>query len=275
MSADAQLAAFKEGARATWGAGDWPSFAKLVWEVGERLVNRVGVGEGDEVLDVGCGTGNAAIRAAQAGAHAVGADLVPEHFDAGRELAAENGVEVEFVEGDAEALPFDEQSFDVVLSIFGHMFAPRHAVAATELARVVRPDGRLGLCTWTPEGLVGTFFRTVGGHMPPPPDFVDPPPLWGDEGHVRELLEPHGFELTFERETVGFRFDSAEDAVEAYETKFGPIVMAREALEPQGKWEGLRNDLRGLFEDEGAPEDGGIVITREYLITLGRKGGQR
>src|SRR5215213_4110082 len=137
MSTD-EVQAHREGLRTIWSAGDWPAFARHVWEVGEKLVDRVGVERGDDVLDIACGTGNAAIRAAKAGGNATGIDLVPDHFDAGRELAAENGVEVEFVEANAEELPAEDGAYDVVLSIFGHMFAPRHEVAAAEIARVLR-----------------------------------------------------------------------------------------------------------------------------------------
>jgi SAM-dependent methyltransferase len=265
-----EVQAHRDGLRAIWGAGDWPSFARLVWEVGQKLVDRVGVEPGDDVLDIACGTGNAAIRAAQAGGRAVGCDLVPDHFEAGRKLAAEHGVEVEFVEANAEALPGGDDSYDVVLSIFGHMFAPRHELAAAEIGRVLRPGGKLGLCTWIPDGNVGSFFTTVAGHMPPPPEFAQPPLQWGLENHVRELLEPLGFELECARESIGFDFDSVEAAVAEYEEAFGPIVMAKAALEPEGRWGALREDLLGVF-DSGSTEreGGGITFTSDYLMTTG------
>jgi ubiquinone/menaquinone biosynthesis C-methylase UbiE len=134
------------------------------------------------VLDVACGTGNAAIRAAQAGGEVVGLDLTPELFEAGRRLAKQAGVSVEWTEGDAEAIPFENESFDVVLSTLGCMFAPRHRVTATELARVLRPGGRLGQCNWTPEGSQGEFFRALGAYVPPLPAFAQPPLLWGTLG---------------------------------------------------------------------------------------------
>ncbi len=272
MSTD-EISAFKDRARATWAAGDWPSFAVLVWDVGERLVDRVGIESGQDVLDVGCGTGNAAIRAAKAGGNVIGCDLVADHFEAGRELAAREGAEVEFVEGDAEALPFEDASFDVVLSIFGHMFAPRHERAAAELARVLRPNGRIGLCTWIPEGSIGQFFGTIAKHMPPPPDFVTPPPMWGVEDHARAMLEGAGFEVSFERDVLDFRFESAEHAVDEYAQKFGPVVIARAALEPEGKWEDLRSDLFDLFEAESRADEDGVVFSADFLITQGRKTG--
>lgn len=262
----------KSSARSTWAAGDYPAIAKRqLWEVGERIVDHLGVGPGDEVIDVACGTGNAAIRAAAAGAHVVGLDITPELLLAGRRLAADAGVEVDWVEGDAEHLPFADESFDVVVSTFGCMFAPRHEVAAAELARVLRPGGRLAVCSWTPEGAVGDFFRTVGGHLPPPPDFTSPPPLWGSEEHVRALFDGTGVELWFERDAVVFRFGSVDEAVAYYAANFGPIIKAREQLEPQGRWEALLTDIVAAFERGNTARDGTLVEPAEYLVALGRK----
>jgi SAM-dependent methyltransferase len=258
------LEELKQRTRATWAAGDYPAIAqRQLWPVGARIVARAGVEPGDDVLDVACGTGNAAIRAAQAGGQVVGVDLTPELFTAGRELAAEAGVEIEWLEGDAEDLPVDDESFDIVLSVFGCMFAPRHQVTANELSRVLKPGGRLCVSAWTPEGAMGTFFRTLGGYLPPPPPFAEPPLLWGSEDHVRELFTGTGITLEFERETIDFpRFDSIDDEVEFATTKFGPMLMARRLLEPEGRWDALVGDLRGLLEDS-APG--------EYLVTVGRK----
>ena len=260
------LARIKQGARATWAAGDFPAVAKLtLWEVGPRIVNAVGIRSGDEVLDVACGTGNAAIRAAEVGAAVTGVDLTPELFEAGRREAAAVGVTLRWVQGDAEELPFPADSFDVVLSTFGCMFAPRHAVAAAEIARVLRPGGRVGITAWTPEGGMGSFFRTVGAYMPPPPPIAQPPALWGSEHHVRELFAGSAIELEFRRETVEqAEFGSTEEAVEYMATRFGPMMMAREMLTAAGRWDDLRADLITLYErDEPL----------EYLVTIGRKAG--
>ena len=259
------LARIKQGARATWAAGDFATVARLtLWEVGPRIVAAAGVGPDDKVLDVACGTGNAAIRAAAAGANVVGVDLTPELFDAGRREAAEAGVSLEWVQGDAEELPFEDESFNVVLSTFGCMFAPRHAVAAGEIARVLRPGGRLGITAWTPEGGMGSFFRTVGAYMPPPPPIAQPPVLWGSEAHVRELFAG-SIELEFRRETVAqAEFESTDDAIEYLSTRFGPMIMAREMLTAAGRWDDLRADLVALYErDEPL----------EYLVTTGTKAG--
>jgi SAM-dependent methyltransferase len=260
-----ELDQMKQGARATWAAGDYPAIAQMqLWPIGERVVRRVGIMPGEDVLDVACGTGNAAIRAAQAGGRVVGVDLTPELLAEGRRLATEAGVEVEFVEGDAEALPIPDASFDVVVSVFGAMFAPRHRVTAAELARVLRPGGRLCVTGWAPDGEIGKLFRMLGGHLPPPPAIAEPPLLWGTEEHVRALFEGAGVELQFER---GFaepaEFDSVEEEVAFSVANFGPLVMARRMLEPQGRWEALLADLKRATEDRRGPA--------EYLVTLGRK----
>jgi ubiquinone/menaquinone biosynthesis C-methylase UbiE len=268
-----EVAELKQQNRAMWAAGEYDAIAELVWEVGGYIVRRAEVASGDDVLDVACGTGNASIRAAEAGANVVGLDLTPEMFEAARSRAEAAGVRVEWVEGDAEDLPFPDESFDIVLSTFGCMFAPRHDLVARELARVLRPGGRLGLCNFTPEGAGGDFFRTVGAHLPPLPPFASPPLLWGTEEHVRELFDDTGLELEFEREEVTEQYGSVEQAVETYTTKFGPIVAARALLEPQGRWPALREDLTAMFERNLAP--GESAVAYEYLVVLGRKGAQR
>lgn len=264
------IAAAKTTARATWAAGDYDTISRPLWSAGARVVHAVGAGAGDTVLDVACGTGNAAIQAAQAGARVTALDLTPELFAAGRARAAEAGVDVEWIEGDAEDLPFDDEHFDVAMSTFGCMFAPRHGVAATELARVLRPGGRLGLCSWTPEGTIGEFFRTIGGHLPPPPPFAQSPLLWGTEEHVRTLFADTGLTLEFTRAEVEFRFDSTEDEVEHYETKFGPLLKARAMLEPQGKWGALHEDFSAYVRSHHTPEDGSRSLG-EYLLVVGTK----
>jgi ubiquinone/menaquinone biosynthesis C-methylase UbiE len=260
----AELVKLKEGARAAWSAGDYPAIAeRQLWPVGALVVARIGVQTGDDVLDVACGTGNAAIRAAQAGGRVVGVDLTPELFEAGRRLARDAHVAIDWVEGDAEELPFPDGAFDVVVSTFGCMFAPRHRVTAHELARVLRPGGRLCVTAWTPEGAMGAFFRTVAGFLPPPSPLAEPPALWGSEQHVRELFDGTGMELEFDRDTVDpVPFDSTDDAIEFMTAKFGPLIMARRLNEASGRWSELRATLAKLYEHEQP---------MEYLIVTGKK----
>ncbi|MCA1645703.1 MAG: class I SAM-dependent methyltransferase, partial [Chloroflexi bacterium] len=169
------------------------------------------------------------------------------------------------IEGDAEAIPFENTSFDVVLSMFGCMFAPRHRVAAVEIARALRPGGRLGLCNWMPEGSQGEFFRALGAYMPPMPDFAQPPLLGGTEEHVRELFAGTGMQLEFERDTVveDEPFDSGHDAIEFTASNFGPLIMLGGRLEAQRVWGDVRQKLENLY-DRRTPG--------EYLVVLGRKG---
>jgi len=205
-------------------------------------------------------------------ARVAGLDLTPELLDEGRRLAAKEGVDVAWVEGDAEALPFDDASFDLVVSTFGCMFAPRHDVAAREIARVLRPGGRFGICSWTPESSIGDLFRTVGAHLPPSPAFASPPPMWGSEPHVRRLFEGTGIELECERDEVVFRFDSVEEAVDYYVPRFGPIIKAREQVEPEGRWPALLEYIVAAFERGNTSVDGGFVECAQYLRVRGASG---
>jgi ubiquinone/menaquinone biosynthesis C-methylase UbiE len=261
------LEQIKQGARATWAAGDYPAIAqRQLWPLGERIVRRAALAPGEDVLDVACGTGNAALRAAQAGARVTAVDITPELLEEGRRLAAESGLDVEWLEGDAEALPVAAGRFDVVLSVMGCMFAPRHRVAAAELARVLRPGGRLYVTGWAPDGAMGAMFKLLGGHLPPPPPPAESPLGWGSEEHVRELFAGTGVELAFAREHSAFAtFDSLDEEIEFATSKFGPLIMARRALEPQGRWQALVDDLRRFSETRPA--------SAEYLVTTGRKLG--
>lgn len=269
MPVDAQL---QELGRRVWSAGNWEEVADYVAGVGPALLDAVGVEPGMRLLDVGTGSGGSvAIPAAQRGAEVVGSDITATHFEAGRQRAAAAGVEVEWVEADALELPFEDGSFDRVCSTFGHMFAPDHELAAAELVRVCKPGGVIGFCAWTPQGLVGRMFRVTASRMPPPPAGVLPPPLWGDESHVRELLEPHGLELSCERKMNPIEDENAEDYLEGFEANFGPLVMARAALADQ--WEEVRAELAELFESANEATDGSLRMQGEYLQTVARKPG--
>ncbi|HEX4734717.1 MAG TPA: class I SAM-dependent methyltransferase [Thermoleophilaceae bacterium] len=267
---EASVEQFKERARKTWAAGDFDEISKMILEVGKNVVRRSEIGSGMTVLDVACGTGNATIPAALAGGECTGLDLVPELLETGRRNAAQAGVEIEWVEGDAEALPFADNSFDRVISTFGVMFAPRHQIAADELARVCAAGGTICLACWTPSGLVGDMFKMVSSRMPAPPSYVSPPPLWGNEAHVRSLLEPHGLEVVCEEQIAVFRGDSVEKIVATMEEYFGPWKMAKAAL--GDGWPELRSELFDLYETNSEPTDEGQVgAFGTYLMTTAKK----
>ena len=224
------------------------------------------------MLDVATGTGNIAILAAAAGAQVVGSTSRPS-CSTPRAGARRHGVAVDWVEGDAEDLPFDDESFDLVLSAFGVQFAPRHEIVARELARVCRPGGRIGLVNWTPAGQIGELFKIMGRYLPPPPDYASPPPLWGDEEHVRGLFAGTAVELEFARGFNPWRFDSAEHYVVFMETHYGPTVKARERLTAEGRWEECRGEILAMAERRNEATDGSLLMYAEYLVTVGRKAG--
>lgn len=255
--------ALKDEARAVWSAGNYDAVAKGIAEVGRVVVEAVRISPGERVLDVATGTGNAAIPAAVAGAKVVGVDLTPAMFDAGRLHAADADVEIDWVEGDAEALPFEDGSFDVALSTFGLMFAPRQALTAREMARVVRDGGRIGLATWLPDGTVGGLFAVIDRHIPR--DGAPSPMLWGVEDHVRACFAATGVELTFERRSLQLNPDiDVDEAVSFYLASFGPLVRARQRLQPQGTWEAAAADLVPAIEEM-------MRTTPTYLLVTGTK----
>ena len=257
---------FKQAQRATWEAGDYAALSGYIAEVGEALVARAGVGEGMEVLDVACGTGNAALPAARAGARVTGLDLAPKLLEAGREQADAEGIEVEWVEGDAEKLPFDDGSFDRVLSTFGHMFAPRHARTAEEMARVCRKGGAIGICCWTPAGTVGRLFAAGAPFMPPPPDYASPPILWGAEEHVREMFAGVATGFEFEQRAVTVEWDSLEGFADFFIDRFGPMVTAREML--GDRFAELRERSVAVWAQANEAEDGGLRLPQQYLLSV-------
>jgi len=265
------VADFKQRARTTWAGGDWDTVSNTIAGVGPVLLDRVGIDPGVDVLDVGTGSGGTvAIPAAQRGANVTGSDLTPELFDAARARAEAAGVEVEWVEADAESLPFEDESFDRVLSTFGHMFAPRHEQAAAELARVVRPGGVIGTSTWATYGATAEMFKIVGGFMPPPPDFAQSPLMWGDEGHIRAMLEPHGLEVETTAEKVDMAGPSLAEYVDMFENNFGPLVMARKVL-GEDRWPELHEAYVEMVERENKADDGTLRLQPDYILTVARK----
>jgi SAM-dependent methyltransferase len=258
---------FRQRARTTWAAGDWDSFSRLVTPVGALILDRVGLEPGLDVLDVGTGSGgNVAIPAAQRGARVVGLDLTPELFEHARRRAAEAGVEVQWVEGDAQDLPFEDASFDRVISTFGAMFAPDHARAAAELVRVCRPGGRIAMATWVNDGFAGELFNLTGAFLPPPPPGVQPPPLWGVEAHVEEVFSAAGVRPSIARESVEFEFASVEDTVQHYARDFGPFVMARRMLEAEGRWDDFLKAFGDLVRRFNTADDGTARVRSDYFV---------
>ena len=262
--------ALKAKHRALWASGDYVAVAtELIPELGPELVRAAGVGKGDRVLDVAAGAGNAAIPAAVAGGIVTASDLTPEMFDAGRAHAAAAGVELEWVEADAEALPFADNGFDVVTSCVGVMFAPHHQTTADELVRVCRPGGTIGLINWTPTGFIGQLLTTMKPYAPPPPPGASPGPLWGDEDHVRALFGDRVTDLQARRQTV--TLDHCSDPLEFREywkRNYGPTIAAyRFNADQPERTEALDRDfLEFLTRTQG---DSGWEA--EYLLVTATK----
>ena len=247
--------------RKIWSQGDFAKIGNRAQIVGERLCEAVDVIPGERVLDVACGSGNAAIAAARRFGEAVGVDYVPELLSHGRERAEADGLEVEFVEGDAQALPFQDASFDVVLSTFGAMFAPDQPQAAGELLRVTKSDGRIGMANWTPDGIV--FFEVIAKHAPMPPG-IDPPVLWGTEERLRELFGVGISDLKVEKRIFNFRYRSPAHFIEVFRTWYGPVHKAFAALPAEGA-AALEKDLTELMKglNRGGPNS--LVVPSDYL----------
>lgn len=261
--------------RALWASGDYPAVAtELIPELGPRLVAASGLRAGQRVLDVAAGSGNAAVPAAAAGATVIASDLTPELFDAGRAHAAHHGVELEWMEADAEALPFEDNSFDVVLSCVGAMFAPHHQVTADELVRVVRPGGTIAMINWTPTGFIGKLFATMKPYAPPPPPGASAPPLWGDENHVRELFGDKVSELHTRRDTVLFDHSTSPlEFREYWKRNYGPTIAAYKfnADDPDRVADLDRDFLAFLESTNAATEPGRTAYEAEYLVVTATK----
>jgi ubiquinone/menaquinone biosynthesis C-methylase UbiE len=265
--------AVKERHRAMWALGDYPTVAAdLISDLGAALVEACAVSAGDRVLDVAAGCGNAAIPAAETGATVVACDLTPELVVAGRQQAARLGVALDWREADAEALPFDDGEFDVVLSCVGVMFAPRHQTCADELLRVCRPGGTIGLISWTPEGFIGQMFAAMKPYVPPPPPGAQPPPLWGSEDHLLRLFGERVEQVTAHRQTVTVdRFSSPEDFRDYFKARYGPTVAAYRGLAGDAdRVAALDRELSDLARrhDRGT---GSTAMEWEYLLATARK----
>ena len=261
----------KRAVRSMWAEGDYHTFAKsLVWEVGPVLVEACEIASGQRVLDVAAGTGNVAIRAAEIGASVVASDLTPENFADGRREARAHGVELTWVEADAEALPFGDSEFDVVTSSFGAMFAPDHQRVAHELVRVCRPGGTIGMANFTPDGLGSDFFALFGSYAPPPPPGTLPPVLWGSEVHVRELFGDRVSSLQLTRKTYVERAGSPADYCDFFRTYFGPMVALRANLGDHAA-DFDREFLEFATRSNSGAPSGPAEYHYEYLLVVAHK----
>ncbi len=273
MSSSTPDSELKARHRAMWASGDYESMVQtFLLPLGPRLVEACEIGPGMRVLDVAAGTGNASIPAAEAGADVTASDLTPELLEAGRGHAEAKGLELEWQEADAENLPFDDGSFDVVMSSIGAMFAPHHQEVADELVRVCRPGGKIGLLSWTPEGMIGALFRTIGPFAPPPPPGAQPPPLWGGEDHLTGLL---GSRVEFAKLDRGVldvtAFENAVDYATHFKDRYGPTIAARKNAVANGQDAEFDAALDAFCEewDRGSPGDARFEM--EYLLAVGTR----
>ncbi|HYZ66575.1 MAG TPA: methyltransferase domain-containing protein [Mycobacterium sp.] len=266
---DVQAVAAKH--RAMWASGDYPKLAaELVAPLGPVLVDATGIGPGDRVLDVAAGTGNAAIPAAKTGASVVASDLCPELLESGRALAAEQGVELEWREANAHALPFGDDEFDVVMSCIGVMFAPFHQQAADELVRVTKSGGRIGLISWTPEGHIGQLWATMKPYAPAPPPGAQPPPLWGNEDHVRALLGDRVTDVVTERRSLTVdHFPNGAAFRDYFKATYGPTIAAYRDIE--GDADRVAELDAAIAQVGDSVLSGASTMEWEYLLLSARK----
>lgn len=257
------LAAIKQRQQATWASGDYAVVGTTLQIVGESLAEAIDLRAGESVLDVAAGNGNATLAAARRFADVVSTDYVPALLDKGRERARAEGLDVQFQTADAEALPFDDGRFDVLLSTFGVMFTADHPRAAREMLRVTRAGGRIGMANWTPEGFIGRLFKLIGAHVPPPAG-VKSPALWGTEAYLRELFGAQASAIRIERRTFNFRYRSAAHWLEIFRGWYGPTHKAFGALDAAGQ-AALAKDITALIEQLNVGGANAMVVPSEYL----------
>ena len=255
--------AIKQRQQATWASGDFAIVGTTLQIVGESLAEAADVCADERVLDVAAGNGNATLAAARRFARVTSTDYVPHLLEKGAARAKAEGLDVEFKVADAEALPFDDGSFDVALSTFGAMFTPEHRKAAQELLRVVRSGGRIGMANWTPEGFIGQLFRLIGTFVPPPAG-LQSPALWGTEPHIVELFGPQAFNIRCERRSFNFRYRSAAHWIEVFRNFYGPTHKAFASLGAD-RQESLTKDLADLLQRLNVGGSNTLVVPSEYL----------
>jgi SAM-dependent methyltransferase len=258
----------KDSQKLMWSLGDYRELARQFEPTAVALVEACGIGPGMEVLEVAAGTGNLAVAAARRGARVVASDLTPRMVELGRERSAAEGLDIEWREADAEDLPFPDNSFDVVLSTCGAMFAPDQERTAGELLRVCRPGGRIGMVNWVPDGYVGALFRTIGRYLPPPPG-VRPPVQWGSEERLRELFGPE-VTISAPRRTFLWRWPSPEHQAEYFATFYGPTNKALAALSPD-QAAALKADMVEVARSFDVSDDDTLVLRQDYLEPVIRK----
>ena len=266
--ADGEL---KQRHKAMWATGDYPVMVEtFLLPLGPRLVEAAGIGPGVQVLDVAAGTGNAALPAAAAGADVVASDLTPQLMEAGRERAAAEGLTLRWEEADAESLPFEDASFDVVMSSIGVMFAPHHQPAADELVRVCRPGGTIALLSWTPEGMIGDLFRTMGPFAAPPPPGAQPPPLWGSEEHLAEIFGDRVDFRSHQRENLEITaLAEPYEYAEHFKAYYGPTIAVRANAERNGRADEFDATLEAFCDRWNRGGDGPARYEKEYLLSVG------
>jgi SAM-dependent methyltransferase len=273
MSSAVQDSELKARHRAMWASGDYPAMVEtFLLPLGPRIVDAAGIGPGMRVLDVAAGTGNASLVAAERGASVTASDLTPELLEAGRARAQAAGLELEWAEADAEHLPFEDASYDVVMSSIGAMFAPHHQDVADELVRVCRPGGTIAMLNWTPEGMIGALFATMKPFAPPPPPGASPAPLWGSEDHVRELFGDRVELTTLERDMLEITaFERPFDYAQHFLDKYGPTIAALKNARANGREEELIEALRAFCDEWNRGTDDAARFEKEYLVVAGTR----
>jgi len=261
--------------RAMWASGDYPAMVEtFLLPLGPRLVRASGMGPGQQVLDVAAGTGNASLPAAATGAAVTASDLTPGLLDAGRRRAEAEGLDLEWVEADAERLPFPSESYDVVMSSIGVMFAPHHQQAADEMVRVCRPGGTIALLSWTPEGMLGALFAAMRPFAPPPPPGAQPPPLWGSEEHLRSLFGDRVEFHTLRREVLEITaFAHPRDYGEHFKAHYGPTIAVRAHAERVGRATEFDEALDSFCDEWNRGTSTKTRFEKEYLLAVGTRHG--
>ena len=257
------LAALKTRQQAAWSSGNYAIVGSTLQIVGEDLCEALDLKSGSRVLDVAAGNGMASLAAARRWCDVTSTDYVPALLERGQARATAEGMEIEFREADAENLPFDDNSFDAVLSTFGVMFTPNQERAAAELIRVCKPKGRIGLANWTPDGFIGQVFKTLGKHVPPVAG-TRSPAVWGTSARLHDMFDAGARSIRTESRLFKFRYRSPSHFLDVFKTYYGPVLKAFAALDP-AKQEDLHNDLHALIVRMNRSGDGTMVVPSEYL----------